>query len=159
MKYLILVLLLFPQLAFAGTFAPPPAYLIAVRAIPPEAPTVVDLTADRRLQLETVNSAVNAAIRYRDDGRGWLSKTACAAYAIEKMRRLVALGWPRGALHLAIAVMPQSPYIHAVLMVDTPGKTIVLGNIKPYPYAKDSADHISYWMAREEQGGWRDLRR
>src|SRR6266851_1378875 len=93
---------------------------------------LVPLSAERRRQLESVQSGVNHAVRPREnpvhawdyplDGYG-----DCNNYALEKRRELVALGWPRAALLLAAAVT-ETGEGHLVLVARTSEGDLVLDN-------------------------------
>ncbi len=168
MKTILLALLLWPSLTFAANIpvqetwpAPWSDYRQLIEENPDLAfgrAAVVELTPERWRELRRVNADVNLEIKYHNDKRGWLSETACAGYAVEKLRRLLALGWPRGALRLTRVTL-KSSVSHAVLQVETPGQTYVLSNMMPFPYKWEIANHVKYWFAREGEGGlWEDLR-
>lgn len=92
----------------------------------------VDLTLDRQVQLEFVQTKVNRLVRpranpdhvwdYPTDGYG-----DCNKYAIAKRAELIALGWPREALLLA-AAMTETGEGHLVLVVATSKGDLVLDN-------------------------------
>jgi predicted transglutaminase-like cysteine proteinase len=93
-------------------------------------PTSVELTAERRDQLDEVQARVNAAIQYRDDPQHvWDYPTNgtgdCNKYALEKRRELIEMGWPRDALLLTTA-MTEHDEAHLVLVVRTSAGDLVL---------------------------------
>lgn len=93
-------------------------------------PAAVELTAERRAQLDEVQARVNAAIQYRDDPQHvWdypVNGTGdCNKYALEKRRELIELGWPRDALLLTTA-MTEHDEAHLVLVVRTSAGDLVL---------------------------------
>lgn len=97
-----------------------------------EMPAVVDLSPDRRLDLEEVQTLVNARVHPRENSRhewGFASDGYgdCNTYALEKRRELVARGWPKTALLLASAVT-ETGEGHLVLVVRTSGGDLVLDN-------------------------------
>ncbi len=118
-----------------------------------EAPAVLD--ESRWGQLRQVNDAVNRAFPYVPDagpsGRGdyWALPTVegdCEDLALEKRRRLIALGWPPEALLIALARVPRLGG-HAVLVVVTDQGDYVLdsreGAVRPW-------DELPYrWMRRQ----------
>ncbi len=94
----------------------------------------VTLDATRRAELARVNDAVNRGIRYVADSRSsgqseyWtLPQTEgdCEDLALEKRRRLIALGWPQDALLIALATVPRVGG-HAVLVAVTDRGDFVL---------------------------------
>ena len=95
---------------------------------------VVELTDERKRNLELVQSKVNRAVAYRAT-RSWdplASEGDCKTYAARKELELLALGWPAGALRIATAFVddkgPHANEYHAVLLVDTNSGTFVLDN-------------------------------
>lgn len=90
------------------------------------------------------NSQVNQ-LPFRDDAEQWdvpdfwdnIEDTGsgdCDSYAVGKLRRLAALGWPIEALHLATCWVEDGGY-HAVLVVETPQfVAYVLDNRMAEPY-------------------------
>ena len=121
----------------------------------------VDLTAERRQQLDDVQARVNAAIHYQDDpnhvwdypvdGRG-----DCNKYALEKRRELIALGWPRDALLLTTALTEHGEG-HLVLVARTSDGDLVLDSRLasvvdwtrlPYRWiARQSTESPALWVA------------
>ena len=142
----------------------PPAGFVAFCAVQPEACKAVPvaaepmpLTADRWQQLVAVNDAVNGGFRYASDRRShgrdehWAYLTGagdCEDFALEKQRRLAALGWPRDTLLIALAELPQAGG-HAVLVVVTDAGEYVLdvlsGALRPW-------DQVPYrWTRRQSR--------
>jgi len=118
----------------------------------------VQLTQPRYAQLYDVQVAVNAGTTYRTDpdlyGRPeyWTAAEGagdCEDYALAKLRRLMALGWPRADLRIATCWDETGGY-HAVLTVDTDHGCYVLDNRQPglVPWAQ-----LPYrWDKRELPG-------
>jgi predicted transglutaminase-like cysteine proteinase len=83
----------------------------------------------------------------------------CDDYAIGKLRRLAALGWPIEALHLACCYVETNEY-HAVLVVETPQGSYMLDNRQPEPVPIGSLALLSYRPAViQAVGGERAWRR
>jgi predicted transglutaminase-like cysteine proteinase len=96
----------------------------------------VPLTPARRDELDRVNAGVNANTSYTTDaanyGRSeWWeaaeSKGDCEDYALAKRLRLRALGWPQGALDIALCWTEDAQY-HAVLVAHADQGDFVLDN-------------------------------
>jgi len=118
-----------------------------------EGPAMLD--ESRWRQLAEVNDRVNRTFRYVADagafGRSdyWTLPTVegdCEDLALEKRRRLIALGWPPEALLIALAKVPRLGG-HAVLVVVTDKGDYVLdsrdGAVRPW-------DEVPYrWMRRQ----------
>jgi predicted transglutaminase-like cysteine proteinase len=88
-------------------------------------------------QLASVNSAVNRAIRpvadivqYHVEDRWSVEpkRGDCEDYALTKKARLIGLGWPSGALLLAVAATSRNEE-HVVLIVRTDEGDFVLDNL------------------------------
>lgn len=85
-----------------------------------------------RSQLESVNRSVNRSIRPKND-RGkdvWainVSAGDCEDYALTKRARLIRMGFPAGALRMAVA-RTSSGEGHAVLVVRSSDGDLVLDN-------------------------------
>lgn len=93
---------------------------------------VVDLTAERRAQLDAVQARINAAIAPREElGAGWRYATDgygdCNTYALSKRRALIAMGWPEETLLLATAYTERDEG-HLVLIARTNQGDLVLDN-------------------------------
>ena len=131
-----------------------------------DAPHVVRLTKERTVELDGVHRAVNHRIFYSRDSAnyGRLEYWAypylfgdCEDYALEKRRRLIALGWPRSALLLTAAKMPDGSR-HLVLVVVTDQGEMVLDN---YIDAVVHWRSVNYeWLVRQssfDESRWIDL--
>lgn len=114
--------------------------------------TEVVMTPRRWDQLGTVQSQVNRDIapssaveiawHYVKDGRG-----NCVQYALEKRRRLIALGWPAGALRLATAIT-RDGIGHLVLVVTTSKGDWVLDNLRRSVVPWDDLPYR--WVSRQQ---------
>lgn len=127
----------------------------------------VELTAERRRELDVVQAAVNAAIKpriepandwdYPNDGYG-----DCNRYALEKRRVLEARGWPPESLLLAVA-LTETGEGHLVLVVRTDAGDLVLDNREPgvvdwssLPYrwvARQSTRDLTQWVRIAAENG------
>ena len=129
-------------------------------------PVAVELTAERREQLDEVQARVNAAIQYRDDPQHvWDYPTNgtgdCNKYALEKRRELIGWGWPRDALLLTTA-MTEHDEAHLVLVVRTSAGDLVLDSrLAPVvdwtrlPYrwlAQQSPESPALWVTVQPAG-------
>ncbi|MFH2203027.1 MAG: transglutaminase-like cysteine peptidase [Elusimicrobiota bacterium] len=111
-------------------------------------PGTITLTPEIWRQLDSVNREVNGAFKlipdaehtggqfeefwdYLDPGYG-----DCEDFALEKRRRLVKLGLPRGALRMTTAFHKELLYPHAILLVETSQGTLVLDQ---------ESQSIDYW--------------
>ncbi len=110
----------------------------------------VPLTSRRIAQLAVVQTVVNKRVSYATDDENygrreyWAypgTRGDCEDFAIEKRRRLVALGWPRSALLLTAARM-RSGRKHLVLVVVTDKGEFVLDN---------SSRNIRHWKSMNYQ--------
>jgi predicted transglutaminase-like cysteine proteinase len=101
-----------------------------------EAARPLALTPERMRQLSYINDRVNTRIAPKPDRRGiadddWtLDPRAgdCEDYALTKQADLIRHGWPAGALHLAIARLPDGEH-HTVLIARTDRGDLVLDNL------------------------------
>jgi len=124
-------------------------------------PAVVQLSPDRRLELEGVQSLVNARVRPRENPRHvWEYASSgygdCNTYALEKRRELLARGWPATALLLASAVT-ETGEGHLVLIARTSAGDLVLDNRVPQvvdwtrlPYrwvSRQSEQRLTIWVS------------
>jgi predicted transglutaminase-like cysteine proteinase len=122
---------------------------------------VVELTPDRRRDLEDVQALVNARVRPRENPRhAWEYASAgygdCNTYALEKRRELLARGWPQTALLLASAVTETNEG-HLVLITRTSAGDLVLDNrLAPVvdwgrlPYrwvSRQSEQRLTIWLS------------
>ncbi|MGO8918394.1 MAG: transglutaminase-like cysteine peptidase [Stellaceae bacterium] len=95
-------------------------------------PVIVDLDARRGQELEAVQADINRTIRPREIPAGvWeypMDGTGdCNQYALAKQRALIALGWPREALLLTVAITEQGEG-HLLLIVRTSAGDLALDN-------------------------------
>ena len=121
----------------------------------------VELTRKLWAAIVDINNAVNVAVKpmtdmeiygqeeywaYPDNGAG-----DCEDYALEKRRRLMALGVPAGNLLITVARQPNGDG-HAVLTVRTSMGEFILDNLEPrvlawtdteYTYLKRQSDRNS----------------
>jgi predicted transglutaminase-like cysteine proteinase len=114
--------------------------------------SLVSLNEARLAELEDVNRRVNLEIRPLpapppgDAYRLGVDAGSCNEYAVEKRRRLLALGWPGAALSLAVVVLPDGRG-HLVLTVRTDRGDIVLDNLTG---RLTTADRTHYtWLERQ----------
>jgi predicted transglutaminase-like cysteine proteinase len=131
--------------ASAGTFMPlgrpaiPPAgflgfcvrYLRECRASQGR-PIKMELTAEKRRELDAAQARINAAIKPREDPtHSWDYAVDgygdCNKFALGKRRELVERGWPREALSLATATTERGEG-HLVLVAHTDEGDLVLDN-------------------------------
>ncbi len=117
------------------------------------APAVVELTAERRRELDDVQAAANRSIRPREDpAHVWdypVDGTGdCNKFALAKRRALVELGWPRDALLLTAALTEQGEG-HLVLVARTSAGDLVLDN-RQAPVVEWS--RLPYhWLSRQSE--------
>lgn len=93
----------------------------------------VEATGDLLATLKRVNGHVNRAIKPRSDGRAdvWsvgVTSGDCEDYVLAKRRALIKAGLPASALRIA-HVKTRRGEGHAVLVVKTNGKDLVLDNL------------------------------
>ena len=101
----------------------------------------IELTKQKRTELQRINSEINSAIVYvgelevQDEWKLNPASGDCDDYAVTKRQRLLRAGWPSGALRIATARIP-SGIGHAVLVVSTTQGDLVLDNrtnvVKPW---------------------------
>jgi predicted transglutaminase-like cysteine proteinase len=112
----------------------------------------VALDAEKWHTLVDVNLAVNTRITPNPAaaGRGAWSLTTvsgdCNDYAVQKRHKLLAMGWPSGALSLAV-VMTDENKGHLVLSVRTDHGDLVLDNLHDSVVAWDSSNYR--WIKRQ----------
>ncbi len=124
---------------------------------------VVQLTEERRKQLQSVNLSVNAAIRQQSDMQTngvedlWTIPTKagdCEDFAILKKRELMRRGWPAASLLLTVARLPFSNEGHVVLTARTSDGDLILDSRSSS--IKDWSDTYYRYYARQSQysAGW-----
>ncbi len=97
--------------------------------------------------LEAINTSVNEGVAFVGDAEQWkegdrwedgteTGMEDCDGYAIAKLRKLLAAGWPREQLKLALCYVDTGEY-HAVLVATCDGEDWVLDNRQP---------HITRWQ-------------
>lgn len=124
----------------------------------------VQLTPQRWRELVLLNRTINHAIEAASDesqfgvGERWsmpileaqhngeAPRGDCEDYALEKRARLLAAGWPRDTVALAIARLPQQG-LHTVLIAQTDRGDFVLDNLQPYPVPSTALDY--QWVSRQ----------
>ena len=93
-------------------------------------------------ELERVNAEVNSSITFTNDVEQWKEDDRwedgtetgfedCDGITIAKLRKLLALGWPREDLKLGICVVETGDR-HAVLIATVAGDDYVLDNRYPH---------------------------
>ena len=122
----------------------------------------------RTRALDAVQREVNAALRPASDREAfglaehWTpvagvgGRGDCDDYALTKLHRLVRLGWPRDALRLTSATLPDAQE-HLVLAVRTDRGDYVLDNLRPAPLPWTALPYR--WVAQEVpgSGAWRTV--
>jgi predicted transglutaminase-like cysteine proteinase len=93
----------------------------------------VEVTSDLMATLKRVNSSVNRSIKPRNDGGAdvWSASASsgdCEDYVLAKRAALVRAGVPASSLRIAY-VKTKRGVGHAVLVVKTNGKDLVLDNL------------------------------
>lgn len=93
----------------------------------------IDATGEVMATLKKVNGSVNRSIKPRSDGRAdvWsvgVSAGDCEDYVLAKRRALIKAGLPPSALRIAY-VKTRRGEGHAILVVKTSGKDLVLDNL------------------------------
>lgn len=125
----------------------------------------VELTGQRRSELSAVNSRINRKLRPVNDTRDtWTVATRygdCEDFALAKREELVALGWPRAALRLAVGET-RGGVPHAVLIARTSQGDFVLDNLtqRVMPisqtshnlWAVESAKTLGMWSHLQARG-------
>ena len=117
-----------------------------------DGPARVQLTAQRMAELTATNRHVNAAIAPQRDAskrRFWaLDATTgdCNDYAVQKRHDLMGLGWPAGALSLAV-VKTLTGEGHLVLTARTDAGDLVLDNLRANVVSWGRAGYR--WVSRQ----------
>lgn len=94
--------------------------------------------------LEDVNHEINEGVQYVSDWEQWhvadkwedgweTRKEDCEGFAIAKVRKLLALGWPKADLRLAIVGVENPEGDHGIACArDSSGQWWALDNLFPY---------------------------
>ncbi|HEX8375579.1 MAG TPA: transglutaminase-like cysteine peptidase, partial [Geminicoccaceae bacterium] len=129
---------------------------------------VVLLTRALARELDAVQREVNAALRPASDREAfglaehWTpvagvgGRGDCDDFALTKLHRLLRQGWPRDALRLTSATLPDGQE-HLVLAVRTDRGDYVLDNLRPAPFPWTALPYR--WVAQEVpgSGAWRTV--
>lgn len=122
----------------------------------------LQLTKANWKQISAVNEQINRAMAQRSDievygvSERWalpledgLRAGDCEDFALEKRHALIAAGFPRSALNLAVAITPQG-IAHTVLIVSSDRGDYVLDSLTPWilPWAKTGYQ----WRQRQVAG-------
>ncbi len=119
-------------------------------------------------ELDAVQREVDAALRPASDREAfglaehWTpvagpgGRGDCEDYALTKLHRLLRRGWPRDALRLTLATLPDGQE-HLVLAVRTDRGDYVLDNLRPAPVLWTALP--DRWRAEETPGSaaWRAI--
>lgn len=128
-----------PSPALAGGKHAPLGYQVMCLKHPPECKgggaAKVTVTNDVMATLKQVNSHVNRTIRPKHDSGidVWTANASsgdCEDYVLAKRRALIKAGIPASALRIAYT-KTRSGEGHAILIVKTSGKDLVLDNLSP----------------------------
>jgi predicted transglutaminase-like cysteine proteinase len=144
---------------------PPVQYQAFCATVPDDCrltgPSQIAWTPETASLLEEVNRNVNAEIVFVPDPDHWGAeelwcypedgKGDCEDFALEKRRRLVALGLPSASLTMAIAIHAREYFGHAVLLAETSAGTFVLDNLGDALLCWDETPYI--WERRERPDG------
>ncbi len=126
---------------------------------PRKAPT--ELSRKLWAAIVDINNAVNAAVSPRTDIEIWGKEEVwsyptsigdCEDYALEKRRRLMALGVPAGDLLMTV-VRQRSGAGHAVLTVRTSRGEFILDNLEPRVLAWADTDYTYLKRQSERSSG------
>ncbi len=124
---------------------------------------VVQLTDDKRQQLQSVNMAVNSRIRQQSDMRTngvedlWTIPTKagdCEDFAILKKRELMKRGWPAASLLLTVARLPFSNEGHVVLTARTSAGDLILDSRSNSVKDWSSTSYRYYARQSQNSAGW-----
>jgi predicted transglutaminase-like cysteine proteinase len=129
---------------------------------------VVELTDQRRAELERVNGEVNRSVAQRDDapdgqrGDRWqvaLTAGDCEDIAIRKKSELLKLGWSASSLLLTVARMPGTDTGHTVLTVRTSEGDLILDSLAPRirPWSSTRYEYFAR-QSQEQHGQWEQIR-
>lgn len=134
-------------------------------------PTIIALTPEMKTLLSEVNTSVNLEIRFALDKdqynkeEFWTYPRSalgdCEDIALEKRSRLTKLGFPRGALRVAIGFHKKTLTSHALLLVETTEGTYVMDRITNQiflwyqtPYNFESQERCDGKWERFDQNIW-----
>jgi predicted transglutaminase-like cysteine proteinase len=128
-----------------------------------EAAAVVELTVERRRELDLVQRRVNADLTY-ERTVSWdplVERGDCKNYAARKLLELLQRGWPAGAMRLATAFVEEPGEFrdeyHAVLLVDTSAGTYVLDNLQDAPRPFGDLNYVWVMSQLPGHGDWARL--
>lgn len=128
----------------------------------------MELTAERKSQLNDVQAKVNKDTTYVTDQKNYgvpeywavaQGKGDCEDFALAKMKMLRSLGWPKETLDVAICLV--SGQGHAVLIAHTSEGDYVLDNNQAHPIIWN--DLVDYkWLEVSTNGNfglndWRSI--
>lgn len=129
---------------------------------------VMQLTEQRRRQLEAVNLSVNSSIRQQSDMQTngvedlWTIPTKvgdCEDFAILKKRQLMRLGWPAASLLLTVARLPFSDEGHVVLTARTSSGDLILDSRSNAVRDWSSTSYRYYARQSQTFAGWERIGR
>ncbi|ATU93218.1 transglutaminase-like cysteine peptidase [Phyllobacterium zundukense] len=124
---------------------------------------VVQLTDDKRKQLQSVNMAVNSSIKQQSDMQTngvedlWTIPTKagdCEDFAILKKRELMKRGWPAASLLLTVARLPFSNEGHVVLTARTSAGDLILDSRSNSVKDWSSTSYRYYARQSQNSSGW-----
>jgi predicted transglutaminase-like cysteine proteinase len=124
---------------------------------------VVQLTEDKRKQLQSVNVSVNSSIRQQSDMQTngvedlWTIPTKtgdCEDFAILKKRELMKRGWPAASLLLTVARLPFSNEGHVVLTARTSAGDLILDSRSNSVKDWSSTSYRYYARQSQNSAGW-----
>ena len=133
---------------------------------------VIQLNRKLKHSISEVNAAVNKAVRclladklLHGEEEYWAYPVAgrgdCEDIALEKRRRLAALGLPRASMTIAIVQIRKTMASHAVLLIETTTGTWVLDNLtnkisawSEVPYNYEARERVDGTWERYDQTLW-----
>ncbi|NTS31118.1 Predicted transglutaminase-like cysteine proteinase [Phyllobacterium sp. YR620] len=129
---------------------------------------VVQLTGEKRKQLQAVNMSVNSSIRQQSDMQTngvddvWTIPTKagdCEDFAILKKRELMRRGWPAASLLLTVARLPFSNEGHVVLTARTSDGDLILDSRSNSVRDWSSTSYRYYARQSQTSAGWERIGR
>lgn len=129
---------------------------------------VVQLTGEKRKQLQAVNMSVNSSIRQQSDMQTngvddlWTVPTKagdCEDFAILKKRELMRRGWPAASLLLTVARLPFSNEGHVVLTARTSDGDLILDSRSNSVRDWSSTSYRYYARQSQTSAGWERIGR